>query len=113
MKILILNWRDIKNPSSGGAEILTHEVANRLVKWGHQVTQFSSSFPNCLPEEKIDGVKIIRRGHPDARYLLKSVHFFAFWYYLKKFRGKFDVVIDEAHGLPFFTPLYKIGRAHV
>lgn len=24
MRILILNWRDINNPSSGGAEILTH-----------------------------------------------------------------------------------------
>lgn len=106
MNILILNWRDIKNPSSGGAEILTQEIAKRFVKWGHQVTQFSSCFPNCLAEEKVDGVKIIRRGHPDARYLFKSVHFLAFWYYLKNFRGKFDVIIDEVHGLPFFTPWY-------
>jgi len=110
MNILILNWRDIKNPSSGGAEILTHEIAKRFVKWGHQVTQFSSCFPNCLAEEKVDGVKIIRRGHPDARYFLKSVHFLAFWYYLKNFRGKFDVVIDEVHGLPFFTPWYVKGK---
>lgn len=106
MKILILNWRDIKNPSSGGAEILTHEIAKRFVKWGHQVTQFSSCFPNCLVEEKVDGVKIIRRGHPDARFLLSSVHFLAFLHYKRKFEGKFDVVIDEVHGLPFFTPWY-------
>ncbi len=26
MNILILNWRDIKNPAGGGAEILTHEM---------------------------------------------------------------------------------------
>lgn len=29
MKILIYNWRDIKNPSTGGAEVFTHENAKR------------------------------------------------------------------------------------
>lgn len=112
MNILILNWRDIKNPSAGGAEILTHEIAKRWVKWGHRVTQFSSSFPGCLGEEIIDGVRIIRRGHPDTRRLFSSVHFLAFVYYKKQIRErhKFDVVIDEVHGIPFFTPWYVRGR---
>lgn len=105
MRILILNWRDIKNPQSGGAEILTHEIAKRWVKKGYSVTQFSSSFPNSLREETIDGVRIIRRGHPDARTLFSSVHFSAFKYYLK-YKKNFDVVVDEVHGLPFFTPWY-------
>lgn len=106
MRILILNWRDIVNPKSGGAEILTHEMARRWVSLGHSVTQFSSIFPKGLQEETIDGVKIIRRGHPDVRYLFSSVHFLAFRYYKKHFEGKFDVVVDEVHGLPFFTPWY-------
>lgn len=106
MKILIFNWRDIKNPQSGGAEILTHEMAKRWVKWGHQVTQFSASFPGGKSEEVIDGVEIIRRGSPDVRSLSVPVHLAGFWFYQKYFKGKFDVVIDEIHGLPFFTPLY-------
>lgn len=106
MKILILNWRDIKNPSSGGAEILTHEIAKRWVKQGHSVTQFSSEFPSSKSKEVIDGVTIIRKGHPDARYFFSSVHFQAFLHYIKNFRGTVDVVIDEIHGLPFFTPLF-------
>lgn len=106
MRILILNWRDIKNPSSGGAEILTQEIAKRWVKLGHDVTQFSSIFPGCKKEETIDGVKIIRRGHPDFRYFFTSVHFLAFLYYRKEVKSKFDVVIDEVHGIPFFTPWY-------
>lgn len=110
MKILILNWRDIINPKSGGAEILTHEMAKRWVESGNEVTQFSSTFENAKDEEIIDGVKIIRRGHPDARYLFFSVQFLAFWYYHKKFKGKFDVVLDEVHGLPFFTPWYVKGK---
>lgn len=106
MNILILNWRDIKNPRSGGAEILTHEISKHWIKLGHKVTQFSSAFEGGLSEEEVDGIRIIRRGYPDARYLFFSVHFLAFWYYRKMFRGKVDVVIDEIHGLPFFTPWY-------
>ncbi len=106
MKILILNWRDIRNSSSGGAEILTQEIAKYWIKKGCEVTQFSSRFPNSLPEEIVDGVRIIRAGYPDLRKLFKSVHVLAFWYYQRKFKGKFDIVIDEFHGVPFFTPWY-------
>ncbi len=106
MRILILNWRDIKNPLSGGAEILTHEISKRLVAQGHQITQFSSGFDGSKEEEVIDGVKIIREGDPDARTLLNSVQFKAFRRYRKDFEGKFDLVIDEVHGIPFFTPFY-------
>ncbi len=62
MKILILNWRDIKNPNGGGAEILTHELAKGWVKSGHNVTQFSSSFKGSKPQEIIDKVKFARKG---------------------------------------------------
>lgn len=110
MQILILNWRDTKNPSSGGAEILTHEIAKRWVSWGHNVIQFSSAFPGCKPEETIDGVKIIRRGRPDVRSVFASVHFQAFWYYQKECKGCIDVVVDEIHGIPFFTPWYVRER---
>lgn len=105
MRILILNWRDIKNPSSGGAEILTHEIAKRWVRWGHTVTQFSSAFPGTANNELIDNVRIIRKGHPDIRWLFTSVHFLAFWYY-QLHKNEFDIVIDEIHGIPFFTPWY-------
>jgi hypothetical protein len=30
-RTLWLNWRDIKNPAAGGAEVLTHEIGKRLV----------------------------------------------------------------------------------
>ncbi|MEX2013168.1 MAG: glycosyltransferase family 4 protein [Candidatus Levyibacteriota bacterium] len=109
MRILILNWRDTKNPKSGGAEILTHEIAKSWVDIGHKVTIFSSFFPNALQIEIIDGVRIVRKGHPDARSLFSSVHFSAFLYYLKNSKN-FDVVVDEVHGIPFFTPWYVRKR---
>lgn len=110
MRILILSWRDTRNPAGGGAEILTHELAKRWTKKGHYVTQFSSFFSGAKQYEEIDGVNIIRRGHSDARAIIFSVHFLAFLYYMKYGRGKFDVVIDEIHGLPFFTPFYVRER---
>lgn len=106
MRILIFNWRDVMHPSSGGAEILTHELAKRWVQEGNEVVQFCSWYEGAKKSEVIDGVKIIREGKADARYLWGSVHFRAFINYQRNFKGKFDVVIDEIHGLPFFISLY-------
>ena len=104
MEILILNWRDIKHPLAGGAETSTHEHAKGWVKAGHEVIQFSSFFPNAKKEEIIDSIKIIRRGN---HY---TVHLHAFFYYLKFLRKRIDLIIDEFHFIPFFTPLYAKSR---
>lgn len=109
MNILILNWRDKKNPKSGGAEILTHEISRRWVRAGHRVTQFSAQFEGSREEETVDGIKIIRQGYSDARFLFSSVHFLAFKYYQKN-KDRIDAVVDEVHGLPFFTTLYVNKR---
>lgn len=109
MRILILNWRDINNPSSGGAEILTHEIAKRLVAMNNRVVQFSSFFKGAHHKEVVDNVEIVREGNADIRTLFASVHFRAFLFYQREKR-KFDVVIDEVHGVPFFTPWYVKGK---
>lgn len=106
MNVVILNWRDVKNPLSGGAEILTHEIAKYLVIKKNNVTIFSSDFPGSKKVEILDGVKIIRDGKPDLRSGFDSVHYRAYNYYRKKKFGVIDVLIDEVHGVPFFTPLY-------
>lgn len=109
MNILILNWRDPKNPKAGGAEFVTMEHAKAWVKAGHTVTWFTSLFPKAKKEETTDGVKVIRRGSSLSVYLLAP-----FFYLFSK--SKFDVVIDEVHGVPFFTPLFvrkpKIAFIH-
>lgn len=109
MDILILNWKDIKNPEAGGAEIIAFELARRLVKEGHSVTFFSRSFRNCLTEEIIEGVKIIRRGNKF------SVYFQAYFYY-KSLKEKPQKVIDMINTICWQTPLYvdkKIRIAYV
>lgn len=100
MNILIFSWRDIKHPLAGGAEQVMHEHAKGWISAGHSVTHFSSKFKNSAKTEMIDGIKLIRGGY---QYL--GVQFAAFFYYLKN-KDEFDLVVDEFHGIPFFTPLY-------
>ena len=99
MNILIFNWRDPKNPKSGGAEIVTFEHAKRWVARGHKVWWFTSSFKGALSHEVIEDVHIIRKGSELSTFFLASL------FYLTS-PITFDVVIDEIHGVPFFTPLY-------
>lgn len=104
MRILIVNWRDIAHPWAGGGEVNIHEQAKRWVQQGHQVTMLGGGYPIKHPgapiDTNIDGVEIIRRGGRFTVYLRAAMH------YLRHLRGKFDVVIDVANGLPMFTPLY-------
>lgn len=101
MRILVLNWRDINNPQSGGAEILTHEMAKRWSAKGHEVTQISSSFSGAPREEILDGVRIVRLGR------WWSIHVLTPFFYINNLRGKIDVIIDEVHWFPFFAALYE------
>lgn len=101
MNILILSWRGPNHPNAGGAEISTHEHAKGWVKFGHKVTLFTSNYIGGKEYERIDGVQIIRRG----KYFF-GVQFEALKWYLFQNHSTFDLVVDQFHGIPFFTPLY-------
>src|SRR3990167_2021517 len=101
MNILILNWRDPKHPLAGGAEKVTQKYSEYLVSMGHSVYWFSSKQKNLSGKEIIDKIKIIRKGND-----VFGVQISAFFWYLFADHPQFDIVIDQFHGLPFFTPLY-------
>lgn len=101
MRILIFTWRDIDHPRAGGAEVVIQEMGKRWVDWGHEVTLCTSRFSQSQREDEIDGVKIIRLGNPFTTY------FRVCRYYKKHLKGKYDVVIEEIHGLmPWFSYYY-------
>lgn len=101
MKILVVNWQDIKNPLAGGAEVHLHEVFERIAAQGHEVTLFCSSFPGAPGEEEINGIRVIRKG---GRYLFNYT--FALEYLTRLRHQQFDVVVDDMNKIPFFTPLF-------
>lgn len=100
MNILILSWRDPKHPSAGGAEQVVLEHAKGWLAVGNHVTWFSSRFPDSSTEENIDGVKVVRDGY---QYLGVQI---ASYFYYQKNKSNYDLIVDQFHGIPFFTPLY-------
>ena len=58
MNILLLNWRDPKNPKAGGAEIVTLEHAKAWARGGFHVLWLASSFKNAPKDETLDGIDI-------------------------------------------------------
>ncbi len=110
LNILILNWRDTKHVWAGGAEVYVHELAKRWVKDGHDVTLFCGNDGKNTRNEQVEGVNVVRRGG------FYTVYIWAFFYYIFKFRSKYDIIIDSENGVPFFAPLYTrtpvIGLVH-
>ncbi|MGB2866984.1 MAG: glycosyltransferase family 4 protein [Bacteroidota bacterium] len=104
MKILVLNWQDIKNPLGGGAEVHLHEIFKRLVARGHSVTLFCSSFSGAPKEETIDGIRVLRRG---SRNLFNFI--VPLMYQSRLRRERFDIVVDDINKIPFYSPLFVKG----
>jgi glycosyltransferase involved in cell wall biosynthesis len=101
VRIAILNWRDLTHPEGGGAERYAVNVATGLVRRGHQVTLMCADHGAAPRDEKVDGVRLRRRGgrvgvYPQA---LRGVR------RLERTESPFDVVVDVQNGLPFFSPL--------
>ena len=69
-KVLFLNWMDTQNPNSGGSELYAFELAKRLSQDRFEVTYLTSSFKGSEPNEKLNGVRIIRMEPADTYKLL-------------------------------------------
>ena len=96
MRFLMLNWRDPRNPISGGAERVSLAYLKELARRGHEVCWFANDFPGAAREENFAGIKIVRGGGKGTS-VFKARH----WYRSQK---KFDLVIDQHHGIAWFAP---------
>lgn len=101
MRILVFSWRDPKHPLAGGAEQVMHEHTKGWVAAGHKITLFAAHFKGAPREELLDGIKVMRWG-----YQLLGVHTAALFWYLFSRHPRFDLIVDQFHGIPFFTPFY-------
>jgi len=99
-----MNWRDISHPEAGGCELHLHEITKRLAKWGHDITLFCGAYEGSKEEEVVDGIRVIRKGGPYTVYFRSALD-----YIFRLRKKRFDIVVDDINGVPFFTPFY-IGR---
>jgi glycosyltransferase involved in cell wall biosynthesis len=98
-KFVAVNWRDLKNPDAGGAEVHLHEIMARMVNNGHEVTFFAAGFPGCAETEVYDGIRFIRKGSwYNANFVLP--------FHVRSFvkRHHVDLIIEDINKIPFFLP---------
>lgn len=104
MRILVINWRDIRNPEAGGAEVHLHETFSRIAAWGNEVTLLCSRFPGAEESEQIDGIDVIRHGGKWTYNLTAP------WYYRRRLAHRsFDVVIEDINKIPALMPWFLDG----
>jgi glycosyltransferase involved in cell wall biosynthesis len=103
LNILALNWRCVRHPQAGGAEINLFEQAKRWVSDGHRVTVFCADPGREHAQERdevVDGIEVVRRGGRFTVYAYAAV-------FLLLNSRRFDRVLDVANGIPFFAPLFS------
>lgn len=104
MRILIYNWRDLKHPLAGGAEVYTDAVATEWVRMGHTVVLFCSHVEGEPTRDVTSGgYSVIRRGKKHRVYYEAK----RFW--KMEGEGNFDLVIDEVNTRPFFCHRFAKG----
>ena len=99
MRVLVLNWRDVRHPQAGGAEQYMHQIARRWVAAGAHVTWFTARPRGQQAAEVIDGIRVIRSGGELSLYLRAAAR-------MVSTRSDVDVVVDRQNGIPFFSPLF-------
>jgi glycosyltransferase involved in cell wall biosynthesis len=100
-RFVAVNWRDLKNPDAGGAEVHLHEILKRLAADGHEVTYFVSNFPGGSETDEHDGIRIVRKGSwYNANYVIPR--------HVRSFvrSNPCDLVIEDINKIPFFLPKF-------
>jgi glycosyltransferase involved in cell wall biosynthesis len=99
VRILILNWKDERHPSAGGAEVFLHEVSDRWARSGHEVRLVVAAVPGASSREvRPSGVEVRRAGSRFGVYRAARQHVLA------EGVGWADVVLDSINTRPFLTP---------
>jgi glycosyltransferase involved in cell wall biosynthesis len=99
VKLLLVNWQDLRNPRAGGAEIHLFELFSRLAARGHQVELVCSGFPGASPVESVDGITVRRHGDRHSFALVGRAAIRAALEGMAP-----DVLVDDINKLPLLTP---------
>jgi len=107
MRILAVNWRDIRDPLGGGAELHLHHILAGAVRAGHEVELVCSAYAGAPAVDEIDGVRIRRHGDwRVANVVLPSL-------VRRRLREEsWDLLVEDINKIPFNTPLIA-GRVPV
>ncbi len=104
MHVIALNWRDLKNPRAGGAEVHLEEILRWLGHNGWRCTLLTSHFPGGARDEQADGYRIVRGGGEYTFNLAVPG-----MYRRVAAADPPDIVLDDINKIPFLSPLFVRG----
>lgn len=98
-RVLWVNWRDLRNPLAGGAEVHAHEVLSRLAARGWDCTLVSHAVHDLPERETESGYAILREGGA-------STFNFTVWSQLPSWiaRTRAQIVVDDSNKIAFLAP---------
>jgi glycosyltransferase involved in cell wall biosynthesis len=96
LRVVALSWRDLANPSAGGAEVLIDRLLLGLGSRGHDVTLVCGGPVTQHPYD------VINAGGEFSQYLAAPLICSA-----RARLRRADVLIDVENGLPYFSPLWR------
>ncbi len=99
----MLAWRDLDDDEAGGSEIHAHNITSIWVQSGLRVTHRTSASKGRPAESMRDGYRVIRRG---SRYSVfpRAALAEALGRY-----GRSDALVEIWNGMPFGSPLWRLG----
>jgi len=103
-RVLWINWRDLRNPRMGGAEVHAHEVLRRLADRGWESVLVSHGAPGLLDREEEAGYEVRREGGA-------STFNFRVYRSLRRWirEERADLVVDDSNKIALIHHLF--GKA--
>ena len=98
-RIHLFTWRDLESPEAGGSEIHIDQVASIWARAGLEVTLFTGAVPGLPRETERHGYRVVRRGGRVSVFGHAALSGLTA-------RPRPDALVEVAHGLPFFSPLW-------
>ena len=98
-RVLWINWRDLRNPQAGGAEVHAHEVLRRLADRGWETVLVSHAVAGLPARERESGYEVRREGGA-------STFNFTVYSRLRRWirEERPDIVVDDSNKIAFAAP---------
>jgi glycosyltransferase involved in cell wall biosynthesis len=98
-RVLWINWRDLRNPQMGGAEVHAHEVLLRLAERGWETVLHSHAVSGLPSREREFGYEVRREGGA-------STFNFTVYRNLRRWirEERADLVVDDSNKIVFAAP---------
>jgi glycosyltransferase involved in cell wall biosynthesis len=103
-RVHLCSWRDLDDDEAGGSEVHASNVMKRWVAAGLDVTLRTSYSVGRPAEATRDGFRVVRRADRYSVFPRAAVS------EALRRTGSWDAFVEIWNGMPFFSPLWTIGK---